>query len=594
MATRDNWCNDRFDSVLDGMNEAVEADSLLPTQFARGVNIITRKGVAQTRFGFDDWVLTDPASHTGTWQGGFRYQLNSAEMITWVMSGRIYVLNLTAGILTDISTAFGVSLGVAGRCYFCKAEKFLVIQDGVNPPVYLDGITAAAQMPGPNQVPIGTIMAYGHSRLFVVPAKEPLTGQDGRRFILAGDVYQPNVPMSVLTFTEPYYYASGGAIALPEEQGFIGGIAFIRNATVNDGYGPMVVLARRGGTAFAVNEPRETLYDMSVVPPTVVREGWADHDISQKLFSNVGCASPFSLLLVNADLLFRGNKDGMRSLSVTANEVTTTLRNTSLSGEMQDVFRSGNDTMLSEVTSAFSDNRVLFTALPDAGGTYFRGVASLDMNVVNNVKNRLPPSFDGTFTGPRVLQILTAEYDGRDRLFAFVKTDTGIRLVYESDDATTDVGEHPIQCRMYTRKMHCGKPDTLKQLDSLRLWLADVRGTVAMQAYVRTDDYPYWTQLDKSVTFEAPATGQPQQRRNVVFAANNINDDPVEGGNGRRGFLFQFAIFWQGHCRIKRGRMRAEFMPEPSDAASIAAQEGVSLTQGDWLDIEATDYDATW
>ena len=593
MATRnDNWVYDGFESCIDGMNMSMEGEHLSQTQFFKGINVVTRKGVLTTRFALAGWEISDPAAYIGVFQGAFRYQLNNAEIITWVLSGRIYVLNLTTGALTDISTAFGVSMDMSARCYFCKAEKYLVIQDGINFPVYLDGIVAAAQMPGPNQVPIGTIMAYGHSRLFVVPVVEPISGEDGRRFIMAGDVYQPNNPTSVLTFTETDYYAGGGAFALPAEMGFIGGIGFMRNQNSDSGYGPMIVLARRGAVCFAVNEPRETLYDL--VTRTVVREGWHDKDISQVLFQDVGSASPFSLLAVNADLLFRGNKDGMRSLSTTITEASTTLRNASLSGEMQDVFKDGGDSMLSQVSSAYSDNRIMFTVIPADSEDYFKAISSLDMNIINNVKQQLPPSFDGVFTGPRWLQILTAEYDGRDRLFAFVKTDTGMQLVYESDDAIADLDTYPINCRVYTRKFNFRRSDELKHLDHLKLWVSGIEHDVSMSVYVRTDDFPFWTQLDQTATFKAPTTGRDQQRRGVVFAANKKITDPIEGGDGLTGYVFQFCIVWSGYCKIKRGKARAVVVPELDDAATVRAEEDVELSDTGQLDLESSDYQNAW
>lgn len=589
----DAWVYDGFESVIDGMNSSIEGEHLGVTQYARGINVMCRKGVLTTRYGLPEYPISIEAAKTGTIQGAFRYQLNSAEYIAWVISGRIYLLNLTSGTLTDISATFFVSLDVSARVYFCKAEKFLVIQDGINPAIICNGVASARQAAA-NEVPIGTIMAYGHGRLFVVPKTEPVSGEDGRRFILAGDIFKPNDPESVLRFIETQYLSGGGAFALPAEMGFIGGMFFTRNQATGNGYGPLIVFARRGACAFSVDQPRETLYDLNAGIPVMVRAGWQDVDISQVLFLDVGSASPFSLLPVNADLLFRGTKDGMRSLSITVTEATTTLRNASMSGEMADVFSEGGDSMLSLVSAALSDNRVMFTAVPAEDETYFRGVASLDMNTINNVKMQMPPSFDGTFTGPRWYQILNAEYNGRDRMFAFVKTNGGMKLVYEDEDAIADLTETPIHCRVYTRKFNCGRSDVLKTLDHIRLWLSDVKGDVEMSVYVRTDDYPFWTQMDETQTFSAPTTGREQQRRDIVFAANKELTDPVEGGNGIQGYVFQFALVWTGHCKIKRAKIRAMMAAEPNTPAEMSAEEGVELSDAGNLDLEATDYETVW
>jgi hypothetical protein len=261
---------------------------------------------------------------------------------------------------------------------------------------------------------------------------------------------------------------------------------------------------------------------------------------------------------------------------------------------MADVFAEGRDRMLSLVSAALSDNRVMVTALPSGDSTHFRGVASLDMNTINNVKMQMPPSFDGTFTGPHWYQILNAEYDGRDRMFAFVKVEGGMKLVYEDEDAIVDLDETPIHCRVYTRKFNCGRSDVLKTLDHIRLWVADIKGDVEMEVYVRTDDYPFWTQMDETQVFSAPVTGREQQRRDIVFAANKTLNDPVEGGNGIQGYTFEFALVWTGHCKIKRAKIRAAMAAEPNTPAEMSAEEGVELSAAGSLDLEATDYETVW
>jgi hypothetical protein len=117
-----------------------------------------------------------------------------------------------------------------------------------------------------------------------------------------------------------------------------------------------------------------------------------------------------------------------------------------------------------------------------------------------------------------------------------------------------------------------------------------------MSVYVKSDDFPFWVQLDATAQFQAPIAGSAQQRRDIVFSAGNKLTDPVEGGDGLTGYTFQFAICWTGHCKIKRGRVRANIASEPNQSASIEAEENVTLTNASVLgiDLEATDYDTTW
>lgn len=579
---------DGFDLLIDGMNLGLEAEDLPASQFAKGINVVTRKGRVRTRFGFSRYILASGAS--GTFQGGFRYQLNGGEYFVWVMSGHVYMATLGTGAISDLTTMWGVHLSVSRRCYFVKAEKFCIIQDGDTQAVIIDGTTSARHAVAvDDEVPVGTIMAYGHGRLFVVPKE--MNGEDGRRFIVAGDIYLPNDAESLLTFTEPDYLAGGGALSMPAEFGFIGGLGFMKNADTGNGYGPLMAFARRGVAAFAVNEPRETLVDIT---GAVYQRGWQEIDIRQILFSDVGSASPFALLPVNADLLFRGTKDGVRSLSVTYTEVNSNLRNVSMSGEMQDIFDEGNNALLGLVSSAFSDNRILFTAMPDEDDNSFKVITSLDMAPVNNVKNRLPPSFDGVFTGGRWTDCFTAEYNGRDRLFVVCKTDTGIELVYEDETARNDPDDTLIECRVYTKKFNFASPIKRKHLNHVRLWMSGIQGNVSVSVYARADDFPYWVQLGATATFQAPITGAAQQRRDVVFSANKRMSDPIEKEDGLVGYTIQLALVWSGKMTIRRATLLAEGKPEPNLSSSRVANENVALTATGQLDLEATDYDYRW
>jgi hypothetical protein len=284
----------------------------------------------------------------------------------------------------------------------------------------------------------------------------------------------------------------------------------------------------------------------------------------------------------------------VRSLSVTYSEVNSNLRNVSMSGELQDIFDVGNNTNIGLVSSAFSDNRIMFTAMPDEDDDSFKVITSLDMAPVNNVKNRLPPSFDGVFTGGRWTDCFTAEYNGRDRMFVVCKTDTGIELVYEDETALADPDSTAPECRLYLRKFNFGSPIMRKRLNHVRLWLSDIQGDVTMSVYARPDNYPYWVQLDETATFQAPITGAAQQRRDVVFSANRRMTDAIEKEDGLVGYTHQLALVWTGRATIRRGILLAEGRPPPTLASSRVANENVALTATGQLDLEATDYDYRW
>ena len=63
--------------------------------------------------------------------------------------------------------------------FFTQAENFLIVQDGINAALIIEGTTGRNADPDENEVVTGTIMSYGHGRLFV---------KTGPRTFKAGDI----------------------------------------------------------------------------------------------------------------------------------------------------------------------------------------------------------------------------------------------------------------------------------------------------------------------------------------------------------------------------------------------------------------------
>jgi len=585
---------DRFGFLIDGMNDGIEPDSIQDTQFSFGVNGTIRRGKWRTRDGFREIDLPESLLG-GKFQGSIRYRLNDTDRIIFAVNGLIWSLNLDTGVFVNLSLLEGAALDSnSPKAYFVQAEKYVIAQDGVNKPCIIDGDTCfqSGVPPAEKSIPIGTVMAYGHGRIFVVPKEIIYNGKtvDGRRFFLAGDIFQPNEPETVLKFAETEYLNGGGAFSLPSEFGFITGMTFQRNSGGGSGYGPLIVFARNGVSAFSVQLPRQS--DVGLGVP-----GWLNSDISQVLFMDAGTRSNRSLVTTNNDIMFRGsaNKDGVRSVSFQVYGSQQTLQNTPFSGEMQRVFDRDDQNSLQYVAQSIADNRLLSMVVPRGDSdNSFEAMVSLDFAPLQNLKQKSSPSFDGVVTGAQFLQCLSAIYEDKERHFVFCrKGDGNLSLVVYHDDEYTDNGT-PIEARLYTRRMNGGNLSDTKIIEKVMLCLSDLRGDVTVSVYSRPDWYPYWGQIGATWSFSAPVTDPnsvPQGKMRVEFAAGkNAACNAVDGTDLISGMGHQFCVVITGRAMVDYGEV--VYDREATEGVSACdTREAAALTSDGKLDLHDSDYD---
>lgn len=184
-----------------GMNASV-VPTLVPDDAVHmAVNVTFRGGTPATRPGFAQYILNNGEATTfseggldkfvnGFMQGAFFYQsLDPAisPSLFCVVSG--YVIRIDLGDYT-VHRIFTVTAGggadnsfrldrLVDKVYFVQAEKYLVIQNGVDTPVIWDGDKLYVSGTGPTNSTgnlselhtitgtYGTAMAYGQGRLFV-------------------------------------------------------------------------------------------------------------------------------------------------------------------------------------------------------------------------------------------------------------------------------------------------------------------------------------------------------------------------------------------------------------------------------------------
>ena len=583
---------DGFTNLSMGMDAQRDPFILPEMQCARGLNVTFRGGLVKTRPGFVMDLVNLPK---GTeFQGAGVWKLTSGDIIVFVQAGMVYLLRLTSLKLVryGLRTQFGT------QCCFIQADKYFIIIDGQRLPVVLeerDGVIkrrpyantelnpAATPTVWYQSLPRASIGVFAHGRLHMVPYKIPTTDETGASSLLSGDIMEPLYPHKVLRYTETEYLSEGGAHALPFQMGTIGALGVIRNAASGTGTGHVLALATDGVCAFDFSIPRNQ---------------WKEQPLSQVLFFGCGCASPWSVVNLNDDLMYR-SQDGIRSIQYTRAQAAGgagALSNVPLSNEVEP-FLTNDTNYLSRVSSAVWDNRVAMTCLGWSNlqdiGFYGFTVFDTAASYYNGVQGR--GIYDGLWTGLNVAQVLTARKNGLGKPTLYLLTND-MALFHADPDALWDTVPAPsgydpavftqnasIVSRIETRTMPFGDLGTTKQLRWLELWVKDVAITTEIKVWYRPSGYPLWTRLGDTRTISvgnSTTGGYPHVRRRLRFvleeadcACDAPSGEPLWVGTG-----FQFAIEWAGNLTLERCRAGAlpvaEAPPKPCDEAAEVIELG--------------------
>lgn len=443
-----------------------------------------------------------------------------------------------------------------------QAEDFLIIQDGQSAPIIYNG--SAARRAADDEVPTGTVMAYGLGRLWVARGREFIASD-----IVGGpsgtDLYSKRD--AVLHFTENDYIAEGGAFLAPAE---VTGMAFPSNLDTSLGQGELVVFTQGG--AVTVNVPAS-------------RDDWKNLSIPLQRVSlkPYGATGQNNIVEVNGDFWFRA-KDGIRSF-VMAQRQFGEWGNTPMSSEMSAILDAEDETLFHTVSGVLFDNRLLMTCVGQRDfdrGNYYMGLVALDFHLVSGMFERLPPAYDGLWTGVNILQVVAGDFRGVSRCFAFVLNDDREIEVWELtkkdivDRPASDL-ETRIKWEIIPRSMGFDDAgDSLKRLCAARVWADKIRGVVQICAHYRPDQYKVWQEWEcstKRATKQwcvgencVPQIPLEQHRTKIRFPQLLGPDDELSDGKPmNQGFEFQTKLVITGSCRIRRMRVKAEIVQEEQD-----------------------------
>lgn len=464
-----------------GSDSFTVPDKLAPGELAFSMNTVCRGGVVQTRPGTKTLL-----SITGTSIQGFTTftPANGVPHLVVAIDGLIYVSPAPFDeyrILTNVrfsNTSRFVSFETClkstdytadGELIFInKPYNVLMMQDGVTRAAFWDGSTSRHLNPTPaslsnangehitqnglDETFIGLWMKWSGNRLWV--------SRDGMLF--ASDIGNP------LKFTEAQYLNEGRAFYLPGEcTGMI-------ETPEQDG---LIVFTIDNGTLFQTN-----IQD---------RTQWLSTPNFQKIvFSNIGCASPLSLVkqygliwwfspmgLINSDQAFSLNRSSR--IDIQDNEMMCSKGNI------------GPD--ISGICTCSYENYLLCSV--PSGDIYNRHTWCLDQAVFEGPLN----AWNSYWTGWRPVQWAIGNVNGVQRVFFASKDHNDCLKIWEANLPDRRDNEAPITCFAQFRQNDFGRPNQLKRFTYAELNLQEILGDVSLMVAVAGRKGGYTRILTKEI-----------------------------------------------------------------------------------------------
>lgn len=535
-------------------------------------NGTVRGGAISPRPGWQRFVNLWDA--TGKMQDGFMYEPDFGyPYFICVISGHVLRVDLDTKEVTNLSVIGNFYLASVDRCFFCQAEQFLVIQDGVSLPLFWDGatlrrsvgITNNAVAPGANginEIPVATCMDYYMGRLWYAIG----------RTVHAGDIVKgPSGTLAnqfrdaVLNVTENPLAVGGDGFTVPTCAGNIRALKHTANLDRTLGVSPLFIFTRQ--TVYALEVP-------------VTREDWinstATNQPEMRPIQIVnGSVNDRSVVAVNGDLFYQSLEPSIRSLFV-ALRYFSQWGNIPISSNLQRMLSFNDRALLWASSGIVFDNRLLETALPTQlpQGVVHRALAVLDFVPLASLNEQSPPVWEGLWEGWDIGALYRCDYGGRERAFATIvsRLDSSIQLWELTNFARADGDDKRITWRIEWPAFTWQSEFDLKKLVSDELWIDGLWGEVLFFMEYRPDGDVCWhkwhewklcSSRNSCEDVENPVCYPLEPhcesfRSTITLPLPPIECQNVSARQVNIGYQFQCRLTITGWCRIRGNLLHAE------------------------------------
>lgn len=467
----------------------------------------------------------------------------------------------------------------AMHAFFCQAEEWMYVQDGEHQPIFWNGLTlgenqARRSVAADNEMPVGTIMAYAHGRVFVTNAYNQMAASD----IMFGKGFTNT--RNVQSFKETTYWNEGGYFVMPSTYGQITGAIVMPAYGANTrGQGELVIMAEDGAMSFDVGVPRQQ---------------WKDAQIAKVALSGRGCIAPGTLISVNGDAWYR-SADGWDSYTNDRIDLNQKVAFRKFSREVNSFLDQDTQDLVRYASHIFFDNRILGTVSPivslprdiiaHGSHRYSRGIIALDLDQASGLAGGGVMNFDGLWTGIRPTGMARV----RDNAYAMSYDADGVNRLYRiTKGVGNDNGTKKV-CSSYITKHFSFSPKSSefynKRLTGGEFWVSEVQDEIKATISYRADNSPCWDNLMPRSSFGTDAAEVPgllpfSRPRYKKWKTGSPDPDECQEGSdalAANGSTIQIMVELEGNAKVDRMRIEAQSDPETN-------------LQGDCADAEQSYY----
>jgi hypothetical protein len=564
-----------------GMDGGRRGDLLNQDQYQEGENVVCRGGTIGTRPVWRARTLnylnslvynqngtrntsgvdsvppqSEIAFESGLFQGALYYDPpNDVASIVAMIGGRMFRLVPRRGTM-DMTE---IPMDKQNRAnipisYLVQADKFLLVQDGESSCIIYDGVNA--RRAGKNEIPVGTIMAYGQGRVVLIG--------NNRKDILFGDLYgsHPGEPGdSVIQFTETTFLSEGGAASIPFSMGHIRGAIFYPIQDTTMGQGELLVAAEKGWASFFLSLPRDQ---------------WKTSAFQRQALLEIGGESHRALTAINNDVWFR-SRDGWRIYRQARAEAKGWFQ-LPLSTEVGKFTDNDTQSLLQYASSIRFNNRLIVTStpIPNQGRPYHNGLLSLDFDVLSSFGQAKMPSWDGHWSGIKVTQLVEGNFGGIHRAFAF-GLEGGANVVYELVENQVEDSVGPVASYVIPHRFNFQQPFNESEACDLDLWIEGAKRNSAIHVFFKPDGYPRWLQWNSAVNIHDV---NPIQNVDAISGIPTVADGfkprlgistPLVAADTlstnrdlKRSYEVDIKVMWTGNMKLHQMRVRDRTQIEKS------------------------------
>jgi len=410
------------------------------------------------------------------------------------------------------------------------------------------------------ELPAGRMGAYGMGRNWM-----SLT--DGISY-MAGDIVggasgspANNYRDSVLRTTENTFLTGGGSFRLPGSGNTISSMTFTANLDTSLGQGALQIGTDTG--FFSNNSP-------------VDRAEWValQNPIQTESLIGQGSLAQNSTILSNSDTIFR-SAEGIGSLKIARRDFNNDLGgNAPISREVERALKNDNITLLPRCSATTFDNRLLMTCYPavSSQGVFHQGLVALNYDLISSLRGKSPAVYDGLWTGLNILQLMSGNFAGTGKAYAFGYNITYSRIeLYEILRSTggKHFDNHDTRIKwMFETPVLFGqdvkKISELIRLQDGEISIQDIIGKVDFKIEYKPDYYPCWVTWREFQVCSDMTSFHAKPGYITRIGFGEPAGDACEDGNNRpfrNAHFFQLRITITGHCKVMGIRLAAS--PEP-------------------------------